>query len=395
MTPADIEILKRTDIRETIERNLGADPATVALGLKEHGALISTQVKYLQRACTKLPSYYAARCIIPPLAYEQSSSEQTAAAKDYSGELCIDLTCGLGVDSFYLSRKFERVIAMEKDETFAEIASYNFGLLGVNNIEVANEAAEAFLQNSNAPHADLIYIDPARRRISNKKLVLFEDASPNVLALLPRIKQLTGRLVIKASPLFDVDEAFRLFGDEGAVTVEAVSWQGECKEVLIEINFNEPQEKQIIKATIAGGRSVELPRPTTRPQPLTEFNASLPYRYLLIPDVSLYKARMAVDHVTSVGGDIFSSTGYGFGCARPENFMGTVFEISETVPYQPRQLKKYLKERGIGKITVLKKDFPAKSDDIVKHLGMGYGEDAYIAFTAVNKKQYAIPLKKQ
>ena len=108
MTEQELDILPQDSSRELIERHIGVDPARAALRLGPHAALLSTQIKYLQRAKTKLPSYHRARCIIPPLAFEQASSEAAAEAKTYEGGLCIDLTCGLGVDSLMLSRRFPR-----------------------------------------------------------------------------------------------------------------------------------------------------------------------------------------------------------------------------------------------------------------------------------------------
>ena len=67
MTEQELDILAQDSSRELIERHIGEDPARAALRLGPHAALLSTQIKYLQRAKTKLPSYHRARCIIPPL----------------------------------------------------------------------------------------------------------------------------------------------------------------------------------------------------------------------------------------------------------------------------------------------------------------------------------------
>ena len=115
MTASDLAILLDEKVCREIERFIDSDPTRVALSATSHGPQIATQVKYLQRARTKLPSYYRARCILPPLAFEQASSEETAALKSFEGNICIDLTCGLGVDSLYLSRRFTRVISLERD----------------------------------------------------------------------------------------------------------------------------------------------------------------------------------------------------------------------------------------------------------------------------------------
>ena len=100
MTTEDILLLDTPLLRQLTEENIGRDPNAVALDKRiAHAGLVATQVKYLQRARRKLPSYYEARAILPPLAFEQSSSEAAATRKSWRGDVCIDLTCGLGVDS--------------------------------------------------------------------------------------------------------------------------------------------------------------------------------------------------------------------------------------------------------------------------------------------------------
>ena len=107
MTREEFDTLCRDDVRRAVEENLGRDPLAVALDRRTpHAALVATQVKYLERARTKLPSYYAARCILPPRAFEQASSEACAAHKEPAGDAALDLTCGLGVDALALGRRF-------------------------------------------------------------------------------------------------------------------------------------------------------------------------------------------------------------------------------------------------------------------------------------------------
>lgn len=160
MTPEQYRLLLTPEVRHTVEEQIGRDPAAIALDKRiPHAALVATQVKYLARARTKLPSYYEARCILPPLAFEQASSEACAARKSCSGERVLDLTCGLGVDALYLSKRFREVITLERDATLAAVAGENFRRLGATNIRVINSSAEAFLA-STRDHFDWIYADP-------------------------------------------------------------------------------------------------------------------------------------------------------------------------------------------------------------------------------------------
>ena len=132
ITREQFELLMSGEVREAIRRNRERDPLEVALDKRiVHPSLVATQVKYLQRARRKLPSYAAAECILPPRAYEQSSSEAVAAVKRLSGDRLLDLTCGLGVDSFLLARRFREVVTVERDPVLADIARENFRGVGV------------------------------------------------------------------------------------------------------------------------------------------------------------------------------------------------------------------------------------------------------------------------
>ncbi len=206
-----LDIIFSSEFRRSVEENLERDPLKIALDRRvPHSALVASQVKYLRRAERKLPSYYSARCILPPLAFEQSSSEAAAARKDYRAGVngvAIDLTCGLGVDAYWLSKRFERVIAIERDGELAAVARENFHRLGAENISVINTSDREFLNTG--IHADLVYVDPDRRSAEGKKKVRMEDCSPDIVALMPQIRSVAPRLVVKLSPLFDVDEVFR------------------------------------------------------------------------------------------------------------------------------------------------------------------------------------------
>jgi hypothetical protein len=86
MRREEFSTLLLPEVREAIEKNIERDPLKVALDARlPHAREVATQIKYLQRARTKLPRLYQARGIIPQRAFEQSSSEECAAAKRISG----------------------------------------------------------------------------------------------------------------------------------------------------------------------------------------------------------------------------------------------------------------------------------------------------------------------
>lgn len=375
----DLDKLLSDELRRRVEENLGRDPSSVALDKRlPDAALVASQVKYLQRAERKLPSYYAARCVISPLAFEQSSGERAAAQRDWSGDLCIDLTCGLGVDSFHFSKRFARVVAVERDAEQAAVARENFRRLGAHNIEVVEDGAENFIARfaADGARADLIYADPDRRGRAGAKLVLMEDCSPDIAALLPTLRAVSDRVAVKLSPLFDVGEVFRLFGRASRATV--VSSDGECKEVLAEIapGIAEP----LIRVVATGVGMAEFRAEDPLVQAAAEFRPDT-YRWLAVPDAALRKSRTAVRYLSPLVDYIDSDNGYGFSSERPIAPLARIFEIGEPEPFDPKALKRSLRSRGIASMDIMKRDFPLPSAEIARRIGVCEGGTHAMAFT--------------
>ncbi len=385
ITREELHILTLESTREAIERNIERSPIDVALDKKiEHRALVASQVKYLQRSRTKLPSYYAARCIIPSLAFEQSSSEATASIKTIEGKSLLELTCGLGVDTFHLSKRFTRVVTIERNEILAEVARENFRRLGAHNIEVVSGSAEEYLEGCDMTF-DWIYADPDRRSEEGSKLVRLEDCSPNMLALKGRLEALSSiGVAIKCSPIFDIDEAFRLY--EGG-DVEVVSSHDECKEVVIIARKGNQNSKVI--ATMAEGRSVEFMRCEIDNSCTTKTFDPEQYRWMIAPDVSLQKSR-TVAHALRGVADVWSNNGFGFCATEPPSCWGKVYEIEEIVDFQPKALNKRLAKQGVE---MLKRDFAIPQSQISKQLKTRAGADLRIALTTIQGRNLAIFLK--
>lgn len=400
MTSEEYELLLTDEVQRAIAAACGRDPLEVALDRTvPHARLVATQVKYLARAASKLPSYAAAQCILPPLAFEQASSEACAAHKRIDGDTALDLTCGLGVDALFLSRRFRHVVTLERSETLARIAAENFRRLGAANIKVVHTSAEEYLQRS-CLRFDWIFADPDRRSADGRKQVRLEACSPDITALMPLIARASGRLCIKNSPLFDVDEALRLFPDS---RVEVVSLGDECKEVLVYADGRGPS----LTATALGRGSFTAtpgertaPRETAAPGETAAFGEITPppapdsfdparYRWLVVPDVALQKARLARLHLRGKA-DIWSENGYGFAAEEPQDVIGKVFAVERIEPYDPRQLKRSLK--GLG-AELMKRDFPLAAEELARRLGVRAGADVRLAFTKIGNGFWAVRLK--
>lgn len=383
MISSDVDIMLNEEFRQLVLRNIERDPVAVAMDKHiANASLVATQVKYLQRARHKLPRLYEAGCVIPPRAFEQSSSEESASVKAISGGALLDLTCGLGIDVMHFAKRFDRVVTLERDEALAKVVRYNFALLGIDNVEVITTSAEDYVATT-TDHFDWVFADPDRRSAEGKKMVRMEDCSPDVISLMPRLREIASRVGLKLSPLFDVDEAFRLLpGSE----VEVVSIGGECKE----LNIYTGAEKELLRVVVAGVGSWEFEPQSMRVTPTTEPLDVERAKYLIIPDVALQKGRVAIAAFKPFA-QIWSNNSYAFAEALPEEVLpAKVYAIERMSRYNSKQLKREFK--GVG-VEVLKRDTPLSVDAVRRATGMRAGSERMVAITTIASENWIIEIK--
>jgi hypothetical protein len=202
------------------------------------------QIAGRQKAQSKLPSWAAIDDIIypPHLNMEQCSSEQTAR---YKGSLTpnpspsergtfVDLTGGFGIDFYFMVKglrtegKGVRAVYVEHNPELCEIARYNFQVLGLE-AEVMNGEAEDYLKKMS--HADIIYLDPARRDAYGSRTYDIKDCTPNVIELMPLLLEKADTIILKLSPMLDWRKAVEDLGHVAEVHI--VSVDNECKELLL------------------------------------------------------------------------------------------------------------------------------------------------------------------
>ena len=382
MTREELEIVLKPEVHEAIKSNLERDPLKVALDKSlPHPREVATQVKYLSRARHKLPSLYEAVAIIPGRGFEQSSSEQTAGVKPLEGDSLLDLTCGLGIDTLHFAKRFKRVVSIERDDVLADIVRENMRRMGVENVEIVNSSAEEYLATCEE-HFDWIYVDPDRRNEQGKRMVRLEDCSPNVVALYDKMSRMADKIAIKNSPLFDVEEAFRLFPE---ASVEVVSLAGECKEVMIYIDGT---SSRIMAHAVERGK-VEILRSEQEDCLCREDFSPEKYNYLIIPDVALQKARIVAQALKSVA-DVWSNNSFGFSTSAPEGVIGRVERIARIEPFDLKSLKREFK--GVG-TDILLREFHLGVDEIRKRTSMKAGSEQKLAFTKIQGRAYTIYLE--
>ena len=201
----------------------------------------------------KVPSWHARPEIDYPdgIAPEQCSSEETARYKLAfvpEGGRIADLTGGLGVDCWMMSARAATAHYCERDAGRAAAALHNFTVLGAGNIAVHEGDGIAWLQDQ-PEHFDLIYLDPARRSASAKRLYDIAECEPNLLEIKDLLLEKADRVLAKLSPMADISRTLAQLPEAREVHIVAAG--GEVKELLVLLT-HEPSAPPIIIA--ADGR---------------------------------------------------------------------------------------------------------------------------------------------
>ena len=245
--------------RKYIEEHLNDDINKLALSKFPDNIdkqFVIRQIQARQLLKKKLPSWSENDELLFPrrLSLEQCSSELTAKYKRNisrkvaesqsevtSDTICenlcqsvvetktlADLTGGMGVDTAFLSDNFDETIYVESQAELCELAEHNFKVLK-KNIKVVNAKAEDFL--TQCGKVDCIYLDPARRDEYGRKMVSLHDCSPDVAELQDLIFEKSNTLIVKLSPMLDIDIIKKELKNIKEIHIVAV--RNECKELLV------------------------------------------------------------------------------------------------------------------------------------------------------------------
>jgi hypothetical protein len=200
---------------------------------------------------------------------------------------------------------------------------------------------------------------------------------------MPTLQKIAERICIKCSPLFDVDEAFRLFGN---CSVETVSLGGEAKEVNIYIDGSAPHLTAVAVGVGEISTSVEernLAKWSAQPLDLSQ------YRYITLPDVALQHSRMVA--VAFEGKcDVWSNNGVALSVKKPEGVLGRTFEV-EAIYEIDAAFKKLMRGR---KAEIYRRDFPMANAEICKRYRCSEGGSEKWCFTKIGEIFIAIKMNK-
>lgn len=230
-----------------IEEHSADNVATLRLkmsGKKESAATFPleyalTQIEARQKCRRKLPTFIAnPKFIFPSLvASEQATNEAVArfhASLMPQGTTLLDMTGGLGIDSMTFAKSGINVTTCEIDADKCNVLKHNSQVMGcADNLEVVCTDSISYIETIDKEY-DIIFVDPARRRTTGKRVHALSDCEPNITECMPLILKHSRRVIVKCSPLLDLSFIKRTV--EHLKHIFVVCFKGECKEVLIEIS---------------------------------------------------------------------------------------------------------------------------------------------------------------
>ena len=342
------------------------------------------QIAGRQKARVKIPSWASIDGIVypPHISMEQCSSEQTARYKARiagNGEKIVDLTAGFGVDMAFMSAGFKQAVHVEMQPQLCAISSENYKHLGLNHVQVVCSDGVGYLHQME--HADLIFIDPARRDQHGARTYGIADCTPNVLEIIDEMLQKVNRVMIKLSPMLDWQKTVADVGNVSEVHI--VSGGNECKELLLVVKKAEVplqifcvNDDDVFSYTFGDETCHTCPEPAVP-------------KYLYEPNASVMKA------------GCFNLISHRFGITQPdanshlflsdklvEGFPGRGFVIERVSTMNKRELKEAL--AGIDKANVAVRNFPLSVADLRKRLKLKDGGDVYIFATTDAKKGHLV-----
>lgn len=385
----DKEVLLKTEVQEFINSHLNDDIPSLILKKTKYPNYpiieIAEQIISKRKASKKLPTWYSTEHIIYPSAVsiEQSSSEITAQYKAnlLSGNSILDLTGGLGVDSYYFSKSFEKADYVEANAELVSIAAHNFNVLKARNIKTYSLPAEDFIDEEGLSY-DLIYVDPDRRP-KKTRVYGFDDSTPNLLEILPRLKAISDNILIKASPMMDISLAKKQLGAVYKIIILAVD--NEVKELLFWIN-QKSASKEITKCVNIIGSKEDCFEIILSHEAQEECLLGDIGTYLFEPNAAIMKsgafgALCKRYDLTKVNRNtnLFTSEEIN------DSFPGRIFRVICDTPYKKSKILPFLVNK---KANVSVRNFIDTPDELKKKIGLKDGGEHYIfGYRNINNQQ--------
>lgn len=381
--------------KQFISENLNADVPTLALKKAPVGTDVSLALRQIaarQLLQKKVPKWAENEDLLFPahLSIEQCSSEATARYKAnlLKGDTFADLTGGLGIDSYFLSQNFQQADYVERQAELCDLARHNFAVLEAD-IKVWNETAEEYLKE--CVQKDCIFVDPARRDEHGRKTVSIGDCTPDAAALQDVLLEKATTVMVKLSPMLDINQALEELHHVKEVHVVAVA--NECKELDFIMERGYQGETRLVCVNLLTDQP-EMCFVLEEERNCQCKMADSVLQYLYEPHPALMKAgcfKLLTERFEVLklhkNSNLYTSD------QLVPDFPGRIFEVEGWAAYHKKIKQELLAD--VDKASIAVRNFPLTVAELRKALKIGDGDEVYLfATTLRGEKKVVIRTKK-
>ncbi len=407
------ENILHPDIQQFIHDYENEDVKALVLKHKEilglPSAIIAEQISGRKKAKDKLPAWYKSKNIVypPTLNLEQCSSEITANYKakilaEGMANSLVDLTGGFGVDTFSFSKFFNEVHYVESNENLYRIVANNFKQLDAT-IKGHNQTAEDFISELPQRHKDAeegntsrlsasavnsfdaFYIDPSRRK-STQRVFKLADCEPDITVLQDSLFSIAPKILIKTSPLLDIQQGLSELKNVSNVYVVAV--KNEVKELLFLCEKDFDKEPIIQAVNIVDENNLDVFSYLIPNEKELHISFGEPQQYLFEPNAAIQKAGAFKSIAKTFGlTKIHPNTHLYTSDKIVSNFPGRVFKIEAVVKSDKKELLKYFPE---GKANITTRNYPLTPEALKKKTGLNDGGEKFLIGFSGEKKKFLV-----
>lgn len=385
-------ILKK-EVQNWINKNLSKNPLEIALGKSPFVEVspqeLAEQVKGKRKSQKKLPTWYQNNHVFYPktLSIEQTSSEALAKYKAnlVKGNTLLDVTGGFGVDSYYFSKKSKHVIHCEKNKELSEIAHHNALALNIPNISFYKGDGIEKLKNLKEK-VDVVYLDPARRHQSKGKVISLADYEPNVLENLELLFEKTKTVLIKTSPMLDLQIGMEQLAN--VTEVHAVAYNNELKELVWVLERISTLKIKVLAVNLRKNKQDEV----------MEFFYEEPNQAVLANKIGayLYEPNAAIMKVQGYKYLIppffkLAENTHLFTSDILQDFPGRKFKILQYFLFNKKEVLKNLKGT---KANISCRNFPLSPQEVKNKFKIMDGGEQYVFFTTLSNQKVVLICKK-
>jgi hypothetical protein len=288
-----------------------------------------------------------------------------------------DLGCGIGADSMAMASLDREVVAVEKDEVTAAIATVNL-----------RHWPEAVVRHEDAMTTRLdglggAFLDPARRSASGKRLLDPRAGSPP----LSFVTELTHRLPavgMKTAPGIPhhlvPDRAEAQWVSVDGDVVEAGLWFGEVARDGI-------RRSALVLDSAGGGTDVtDACMVDAQVGPVGSF--------LYEPDGAVIRSGLVAQVAALVHGRLLDrSIAYVSADHLTPTPLARAYAVDDVFGFQLKTLRTWLRDRGVGRLTIKKRGTAVEPEQLRRQLRLSGENEATVVLTRVDGRQSVLAVR--